>query len=174
MNRILEKIFPDLYVPSVFQLPLEELKRRGIQTLVFDIDNTVAPFDVAEPDDRLIAFFNTLRQEDFRLCILSNNNKKRVNLFNRRLKALAVYKAGKPGVKKLLRALRAIGTTPASAAMVGDQVFTDMWCGRRAGLYCVMTAPICNRDQWMTKVKRGMERQVMKRFFNQMPERVLK
>lgn len=28
-----------------------------------------------------------------------------------------------------------------------------------------MTAPICNRDQLITKVKRGAERQVMKVYF---------
>ncbi len=49
--------------------------------------------------------------------------------------------------------------------MIGDQVFTDMWCGHRAGLLCIMTAPICARDQLVTKVKRGAERQVMKVYF---------
>lgn len=174
MNRILEKIYPDLYIPSVFQLPLENLRKRGINTLVFDIDNTVAPYDVAVPDERLIGFFKQLKSEGFRLCILSNNNKKRVKLFNRPLNTLAVHKAGKPGAKKLLQALRQMGTDPACTAMVGDQIFTDMWCGRKAGLYCIMTAPICNRDQWMTKVKRGLERMVMKRFFRLYPDRVMK
>ena len=49
--------------------------------------------------------------------------------------------------------------------MIGDQVFTDMWCGHRAGLLCIMPAPICDRDQIQTKVKRGLERQVMKTYF---------
>ena len=35
--------FPDIYVKSVFELPLEDLKKLGIRGLVFDIDNTVAP-----------------------------------------------------------------------------------------------------------------------------------
>ena len=38
---ILERFFPDIYIRSVFELPLEELKARGIRGLVFDIDNTV-------------------------------------------------------------------------------------------------------------------------------------
>ena len=43
---LLERFFPDIYVKSVFELPLEDLKKLGIRGLVFDIDNTVAPFDV--------------------------------------------------------------------------------------------------------------------------------
>jgi HAD superfamily phosphatase (TIGR01668 family) len=88
-----------------------------------------------------------------------------VHLFNKKLGALAVHKAGKPGIIKLNRALEIMGVTPDSAAMIGDQVFTDMWCGHRAGLLCIMTAPICDRDQIQTKVKRGLERQVMKTYF---------
>lgn len=109
--------------------------------------------------------FAFLRKEGFKLCILSNNTKERVQLFNRRLGALAIHKGGKPGIKKLNRAMEIMGTTPKTTAMVGDQVFTDMWCGHRGGLLCIMTAPICNRDQLITKVKRGAERQVMKVYF---------
>ena len=54
---ILERFFPDLYIQSIYDLPLAELKEMGIRGLVFDIDNTVAPFDVADPDEKLIDFF---------------------------------------------------------------------------------------------------------------------
>ena len=162
---ILERFFPDIYIRSVFELPLEDLKARGIRGLVFDIDNTVAPFDVAEPEESIVELFAYLRREGFRLCILSNNNRERVHLFNTRLRTLAVHKAGKPGIRKLRRAMEKMGTTPETTAMIGDQVFTDMWCGHRAGLLCIMTAPICARDQLVTKVKRGAERQVMKVYF---------
>lgn len=162
---ILERFFPDTYIRSVFELPLAELKARGIRALVFDIDNTVAPFDVAEPDESIVELFAYLRREGFQLCILSNNNKERVQLFNRGLHTLAVHKAGKPGIRKLRRAMERMGVLPEETAMVGDQVFTDMWCGHRAGLFCVMTAPICSRDQLITKVKRGAERLVMRVYF---------
>lgn len=164
---ILKRFFPDIYVKSVYELPLEELKEKGIRGLVFDIDNTVAPFDLAEPEKDLIDLFLFLRRQGFRLCILSNNNKERVRLFNKNLRTLAVHKAGKPGVKKLRRALKKMELAPEHAAIVGDQVFTDMWCGHRAGLTCILTAPICNRDQLITKVKRGAEKLVLREYFKQ-------
>lgn len=162
---ILERFFPDIYVKSVYELPLEELKARGIKGLVFDIDNTVAPFDIAEPENDLIELFLFLKKQGFRLCILSNNNQERVKLFNKNLKTLAVHKAGKPGVRKLKLALEKLELSAKNTAMIGDQIFTDMWCGHRAGLTCILTAPICNRDQLVTKVKRGLEKQVLKVYF---------
>lgn len=162
---LLECFYPDIYIQSVFEMPLDDLKKLGIRGLVFDIDNTIAPFDIAEPEQAIVELFAYLRKQGFKLCILSNNTKERVHLFNQKLGALAIHKAGKPGIKKLCRAMEIMGTAPESTAMVGDQVFTDMWCGHRAGLLCIMTAPICNRDQLITKVKRGAERQVMRTYF---------
>ncbi|MCJ7856488.1 YqeG family HAD IIIA-type phosphatase [Lachnospiraceae bacterium NSJ-143] len=158
---MLERFFPDLYVKSIFDIPTEELKKRGIKALVFDIDNTVAPFDVAEPDDRTAGLFKSFASEGFSLCLLSNNNKERVELFNRKLGAIAVFKAGKPGIKKLNEAMKNMGSDKSSTAVIGDQVFTDMYCAHRAGVLAIYTEPICSRDQLITKVKRGAERFVL-------------
>lgn len=165
MSGFLDKLFPDIYISSVFELPIDELMRRGIRALIFDIDNTIAPFDLAEPEENIVQLFSYLKKQGFQICILSNNKKKRVKLFNRKLRSLAVYRAGKPGIKKLKMAMQKMKTDALHTAMIGDQVFTDMWCGHRAGMFCIMTAPICNRDQFVTKIKRGLEKQVMKLYF---------
>lgn len=162
---LLERFFPDLYIQSVYELPVEELKARGIEGLVFDIDNTIAPFDTPEPDEPLIGLFSFLAEQGFRLCILSNNNKKRVKLFNEKLRVMAIYKAGKPGARKLKKAMKTLKLVPEKTAVIGDQVFTDVWCGHKAGVFTVLTAPVCNRDQFVTKIKRGLERQVLKVYF---------
>ena len=75
-----------------------------------------------------------MRKEGFKLCILSNNTKERVQLFNRRLGALAIHKGGKPGIKKLNRAMEIMGTTPKTTAMVGDQSLRT--CGVDIGADC--------------------------------------
>ncbi len=121
---ILERFFPDLYIQSIYDLPLAELKEMGIRGLVFDIDNTVAPFDVADPDEKLIDFFAQMQDMGFRLCILSNNNKERVHRFNKPLKALAIHKAGKPNPRKMKQALKRLGLVPQESGY-----------GRRSGIY---------------------------------------
>ncbi|MCD8036582.1 MAG: YqeG family HAD IIIA-type phosphatase [Clostridiales bacterium] len=162
---MLKKLYPDIYVKSIEYLPLKELKKRGIKALVFDIDNTIAPYDVAEPDDWAFGVLDHIREEGFKICLLSNNNENRIKIFNRKIGAYAYWKAGKPGIKMLQTAMADMGTDSLSTAMVGDQVFTDVWCGHNAGMLSIMTAPICNRDQLITKVKRPPEKIIMAMYF---------
>lgn len=165
---VLERFYPDVYIDNIFLLPLDEFKKRGIKALVFDIDNTVAPYDMAEADEEIISLFKFLKEEGYRLCLLSNNNKKRVEKFNEKLEAMAVYRAGKPGVKKLENAMFDMGVTKKQTALVGDQVFTDIYCAHKAGVMAVLTKPMCNRDQLVTKVKRGLERRVLQAYQRRM------
>ena len=159
------RLYPDMYIKSIEYLPLKELKHRGIEALVFDIDNTIAPYDVAEPDDWALGILNKIKREGFKICLLSNNNEERIKIFNRRIGAYAYWKAGKPGIKTLKMAMEAMGTDKNSTAIVGDQVFTDVWCGHNAGILSIMTAPICGRDQFVTKIKRPLEKIVMSFYF---------
>ena len=159
------KLFPDIYIRSIENLPLEELKEKGIQAFVFDIDNTIAPFDVDEPDDWAIGIFENLKAKGFKICLLSNNNEARIRLFNKKLGAFAYWRAGKPGIRKLKKAMQEMGTDSKSTAIVGDQVFTDIWCGHNAGMLTIMTEPLCDRDQFITKIKRPLERFVMSVYF---------
>lgn len=159
------KLFPDIFVESIFKIPYDDLKSKGIKALVFDIDNTIVPFDIAEPDNKIIDLFEELKKDGFILCILSNNNKRRVELFNKKIGARAVYRAGKPGVKKLSQVLKGFNVESKEAVLIGDQIFTDVWCGNKAGLTTILTKPVSDRDQFVTKVKRGIERQILKFYF---------
>ena len=132
--------------------------------MIFDIDNTLVPHGVPA-DERAIELFERLHKMGFSTCLLSNNKEKRVRLFNRKIGAYAFWRSGKPGTKGLKKAMRAMGCTARETAVVGDQVFTDVWCGHRAGALSVMTAPICGRDQFITKIKRPLEKIVMMMYF---------
>lgn len=161
---MLERFYPNQYIKSIKELPVAELQKRKIKALVFDIDNTIAPYDVAEADEEMLAILENLKKAGFQICLLSNNNQRRVEIFNRKISALAVHKAGKPGVKKLREAMKKMGTDQHTTAFIGDQVFTDIYCGNRAGLFTILTMPVCNRDQLVTKVKRGAERLIIKAY----------
>ena len=88
-----DRLYPDIYIKSIEQLPLKEFKRRGIKAFVFDIDNTIAPYDVAEPDDHTIGVLNHIKEEGFKICLLSNNNEERIKIFNKKIGAYAYWKA---------------------------------------------------------------------------------
>ncbi len=162
---MLQRFFPDIYIKSIYELPLETLKKRGINVLFFDIDNTIVPFDIPEPGERESKFLKNLISNGFRVCFLSNNSKSRVERFNKDIGGHAVAKADKPGTKKLLSMLKKFNASPENAAMIGDQVFTDVWCAHRAGILAIYVKPVSERDQFVTKIKRGLEKSVLKRYF---------
>ena len=161
LDHFFGRFYPDLVIHDVTCLPVAQLKRLGIRLLFFDIDNTLSPFDQALPSPAIIRQFQTLQQEGFLLCLLSNNTPERVDRFNGPLGVLAVSRAGKPGCKKLQAVLKDQGLNARQAALVGDQVFTDMYCAHSAGMLAIYSQPLCPRDQWITKIKRPAERIVL-------------
>lgn len=161
---MLEIFFPNLYLKSIYSLPLEKLKAQNIDTLFFDVDNTLAPYDIPEADDSLFEYLNSLKLKGFKVGIISNNSKKRVSAFNRRLNIYAVHRACKPIPLKLEGAISRIGAAKKNTAIIGDQIFTDIFCGKLAGIYTILIKPISQKDQFVTKIKRGLENRVIKEY----------
>ena len=161
---MIEKLFPKVYVDSVYHIPYKQLLQQNIEGLVFDIDNTLAPFDIAEPDDRLTELILNLKAMGFTICLLSNNSAARVDLFNKKLGLPAVAKAGKPKLSGIQKAMGLIGTKCEKTALIGDQVFTDMWCGNRLSMLTILVKPIANRDEFTVKLKRGLEKIVIEMY----------
>ena len=59
----MRKLFtPDWYIRSYRNLDLERLVQSGIRVLVCDIDNTLVAHDVAEPDEAVIAFVQSVKK----------------------------------------------------------------------------------------------------------------
>lgn len=135
-----------------------------IKGLVFDIDNTLAPFDLEEPDDKTIAFIKKALSEGFSICLLSNNSKKRVELYNQKIMVTAIYRAKKPLTIGLKKAMRKMGTNESTTVLIGDQIFTDVLCGNIAGVRTILVEPCSERDEWQIKIKRYFEKSVLKKY----------
>jgi HAD superfamily phosphatase (TIGR01668 family) len=163
---MLKRFYPKEYLDNIYQVNYTLLRINGVSGLIFDIDNTIAPFDIPEPDEKIIKFFNYLTTIGFKICFLSNNSEGRVTLFNKKLSLFAIHKAGKPKLKGVNKALELLGTPPEKTVLIGDQVFTDIWCGNRKGIYTILVKPIAQRDEWTVRLKRGVEKIVVKTYLN--------
>lgn len=161
---MIKKFYPTQYIQSIFDLPIEKLKEDGIKGVIFDIDNTLVPYDVPEPTEEIIAFFSELKKAQIAITLVSNNTEDRVVKFNEKLKVLALYKAQKPFTKSFKKALEMMHCTKEQAVIVGDQIFTDVYGGNCIGISTYLVKPISDKDEWQTKVKRGLERQVIKSY----------
>ena len=121
-----DRFFPDQYVASTYVIDFEKLYEEGVRGLIFDIDNTLVPHG-APADERAKALFARLKAIGFRCCLISNNQKPRVEMFNKDIQVDYVYNAHKPSTRNYLRAMEIMGTDRRSSVFIGDQLFTDVW-----------------------------------------------
>lgn len=159
---MLKKLFPSEYYNTIFDIDYNKLKDEGYKGLMFDIDNTLVPFDVAHPTQEIIDLFIDLKEKGFKICLVSNNNQIRVFRFNELLKVFAVPKALKPMRRNLRKAMNLMGTDINNSALIGDQLFTDVWGGNRLGIKTILVKPINEKEEWITKIKRSTEKKIMK------------
>lgn len=66
---------PQGVYPSVTALDPKALRAKGITLVLADLDNTLAPYKVLEPDPEVAAWKEALEREGIQLFILSNSRK---------------------------------------------------------------------------------------------------
>lgn len=157
-------LYPNLYVEKVSDIHFKELYEEGFRGVMFDVDNTLVPFDQLDAHDELVEFIQMLQEVGFHVGLVSNNSRKRVEALNRKLNLTIMPNAMKPFTHRLRKVLDTLDVPHDKAIFVGDQLFTDVWVGNRLGMYTVLVEPIQKKEQLVTKVKRGTESLVLKRY----------
>lgn len=161
---MLKRFFPKQFSNSIFEIDFGELYKMGIRGLILDVDNTLVTFDVPKPTEKITSLLNELTEQGFKICLFSNNSEQRMKIFNESLKLNAIHRAGKPGRKGINRAIALMALRHEDVVLVGDQMFTDVWCGNRCGIHTILVKPIAQRDEWTVKLKRVPEKWVMKAY----------
>ena len=152
------KLIPDVMFGHFWEITPAFLQSIGVRALLIDIDNTLAPYEQDDPDDRIRAWFDDLAANGIVAALVSNNHPPRVERFNRTLGLLAYADSHKPGKRTLLLAMRELGVTPAETAMLGDQLLTDTFAGKRIGLRALNVPPIRDKKNLFFRFKRLCER----------------
>lgn len=157
---MLERFYPDRYFRSAYSIDFQSYYDAGYRGIIFDIDNTLVCHG-APADDRSIRLFSSLKGMGFQILLLSNNKEPRVKMFNDAVQAQYIYKAGKPGRKGYLAAMEKMGTNLQNTMFVGDQLFTDVWGARNAGIFALLVQPIDKKEEIQIILKRYLERIVL-------------
>jgi len=159
----MSRLLPKLYLDSIFHINFDELQKRGITTLLFDLDNTVAAYDAPIADERVIEFFAHLKEMGFFVCLVSNNRNDRVLKYADSLDISFISFARKPFKSGILKACKIFDVKPNACALIGDQVFTDVYGGNRLGMFTILVKPINPPKRFFIKLKRRLERRVLRR-----------
>lgn len=156
--------YPERLYETVYEITPGALAAEGIRGIVFDIDNTIAPYEIEEPTDRMRAYLDALREAGIRYAFVSNNHGDRVNRFNRVLRAPQFCKARKPSGKGVKKAIRAFGLQPEEVVGIGDQLFTDCLSAHFAGIRFWLVPPIRDKKTMLFRFKRFFERPFVSAF----------
>ncbi len=163
----MKNLLPDYMFGHYYEITPEFLRSIGVRALLSDIDNTLAPYEVAEPDERITAWVQSLTEAGIRLALISNNHPPRVTLFNKTLGLPAYPDSGKPKKKTLLRAMQEMGVSPEETAMLGDQLLTDCYAGKHIGLPALIVPPIKDKTNAFFRFKRLLERPFIRKYAKQ-------
>lgn len=159
--KMLEKFYPDYMYNSVHDIEADFFLKNNIKYAVLDIDNTLVPYTVKTPTKPAIDFLRRLESEGVKYCFLSNNNEKRVMLFNQNINAPYEANARKPLLFGLKRVMKKMGAGYENTILIGDQLFTDVWTGKRANIKSIMVRPIEDKETLFFKFKRALEKIVL-------------
>ena len=143
------------------------LQSIGVRALLIDIDNTLAPYEQPDPDQRILAWFAELEKNGIRAALVSNNHAPRVERFNKPLGLIAYPDSGKPFRGTLERAMKELGVTHAETAILGDQLLTDCFAGKHIGLRAIIVPPIKDKTNLFFRFKRFLERPFIRKYAKQ-------
>lgn len=157
-----EKLKPNFIFNNIYEIKPDFFVNNNIKAVIFDIDDTLVSNDTPEPTKQLLSYFDALKENGIKISLISNGRKERVELFNKNLNFHASYKSLKPRKKPIKKALKHFGTDAKHTALVGDQIFTDIYGGNRMGLTTFLVNPIKSDETKFIVFKRKFEKMVLK------------
>lgn len=134
----------------------------GVNCLLIDIDNTLSTDHGTELVTGLEEWLEAIQSAGVKLCILSNARGSRVLPFSKKIGLDFISLAMKPLPFGYLRGVKRAGVKRKNAAIVGDQIFTDILGGRLAGVKTVLLTPILPEDKLSFRIRRKLEKAVFR------------
>ena len=157
-TMFLQVLRPDYAYESLYHIGPEDLKTKGLKGLIIDLDNTSLEHGGVFLSPEQEAWFSSLLHSGIKICLVSNNASARVKNISDSLGVPYVSNAMKPLKRAFRKGLEALDLPAHQVAVVGDQIFSDVWGGNRAGLTTILVTPLGSREHWWTRMIRRVER----------------
>ena len=151
---------PDMYASAIEHVDLDRLERSGVEALLLDLDNTLIPWGSDQMAASMSQWLEGARGR-FRIGMVSNALPDRVERWSRELEIPAISRAAKPRRGGYRELLGDMGIAPGRAAVIGDQLVTDVVGGNRMGMTTVLVVPLSKREFIGTRMVRFVERFIL-------------
>lgn len=154
---------PNRYVASVERIDLDALWSSGKRAILLDRDNTLVPRDRKCAPESVEKWLDHARGLGFELIMVSNNwHVSHVSRSAGELGMDYISFACKPLPFAITSGMRRLGARKEDAVMIGDQLYTDVWGGKLAGVMTILVKPQSTTDLWYTHIFRIFERMALR------------
>lgn len=161
-----DKFVPDIYTKSIYTIDYKGLKKKKIKCLIFDLNNTLAPLTLKVPNKKLIDLFEDLKDMKFKVYIVSNSTRKRVEPFKNILCVDSSYLSMKPMLRKFKKIFEINDFKDNEVAVIGDEIMTDIWAANRMNFVSILVNPIGTKEYVSTKIGRYFENFIIEKLTN--------
>lgn len=156
--------YPKMYLENILEIKYEMLEANAIKGIILDMDNTLIDFNVNILNGTK-QWVQDLKEKGIKLIIVSNSNKtEKLKKTSSELKIDYIKFGMKPLKKGLKKAQKILQLKPENIAVVGDQVFTDVWGANRCKMFSILVKPLDEKDILLTIIKRPLENYILKKY----------
>lgn len=154
---MLEMFVPDIYKKSIYYIDYDKLWKCGIRCLLFDLDNTITPCYINKPTKRLKMLFDELKDKGFKIIIMSNAPKYKIEPFKNYLLVDGCAFSLKPKKDKYIKIMEKFKFNNNEIASIGDQLLTDVLGANRMDITSILVNPLTSKNHTITIFNKIME-----------------
>ena len=156
-------LIPTFFTNKITDLSPKFIKSHGITSLLADIDDTLTYHKDPQVPKKILEFINLMKANNIKIVLLSNNSKKRVSEFAKKLSLPYISRAFKPLPFGINLALKKLNISKYNAMIIGDQIFTDVLGANLLGIKSVLVNPFEKNQTIFLKLKRLFEIPIRKK-----------
>ncbi|MDI9461405.1 MAG: YqeG family HAD IIIA-type phosphatase [Saccharofermentanales bacterium] len=157
LKNFRKQMMPDWYVTDLRRVDWYKLIERGIKVVMLDLDNTLAQHGSSSGDEYANNVIAAVKEAGLIPALLTNAHGNRGYQFAEATGIAYEGRAGKPGTSGILKIMQSYQISPDQAVLVGDQIFTDVLAGKRAGVFILLVKPRFQKEIISIKFKRWFE-----------------
>ena len=155
---------PKAYFEKITDISVEFFNKNNIKGIILDVDNTILDLD-KKAISGIKEWVDIMKRNNIKLCIASNSlDREKLNNISQKLDIPYVSRSLKPFKVGLKKAINIMKIKPEETAEIGDQVFTDVLGSNRMKMLSILVKPISPEKYFVSKIKRKIEKQVLKRY----------
>lgn len=140
---------PRLMTERLTDLTPQLLQSRGIDFLMMDFDNTIVPYTTDDPTEEMEQWLQGMLASPVGICVVSNSKRDRVVKFCQARGIPCITHAKKPFSKGIRACQERFSLNLSRAALVGDQIYTDVLGANCAGAVSILVKPIKLHNIWL-------------------------